>query len=95
MLLVNPWSDDNSVGTDMKYLLFLPNVGYLCNDNDWEDKLNHGGKLDESDFLPSGDTVHFDEPPVDLIGNASFTIRSAIKIHRKMSTFTIEEMVEA
>lgn len=94
MLVVNPASDDNSIANDVKYLLFLPNKGYLCNDNGWENCVNHGGTIGFNDFLPEGDTCHFDEPPVELISHMSANIVENVRIHRKMMTFTLEEMIE-
>ena len=93
MWLLNPESQTNDVQTDIKYLLFLEGFGYLCNETGWADDLNMDRPLYSNHFLHEGDTAHFNEIPVDVMGAASPMIANGVKIVRKFTTNIMEEMV--
>lgn len=93
MWLINPDGNNNNIQNEFKYLLHLEGFGYLCNNTGWEDDLNMGHFLTTNHFLHEGDTAHFDEIPDELFHRTSPLIGAGLKVIRKFSSHTFEEMV--
>lgn len=91
-LVIDLESAFNTVNTECKFTLFLSGQGYLCNNSDWMERLDHGQKLHVSDFSEEGDICKFDEPPFDLFDRTHDSLVHRLSVHQHTIITHIQEV---